>query len=38
MTYEFIQCLRKMIIKKIVLEKCVQQSLTDFVKVGWWHL
>lgn len=36
--HEFIQFLRNMIIKKKVLELCVQQSLKYFVKVVWWHL
>jgi len=27
-----------MIIKKTVLEECVQQTLKDSAKVLWWHL
>lgn len=36
--YKFIQFLHNKIIKKEVLEVCVQQSLKYFVKVLWWHL
>lgn len=38
MIHEFIQCLRNMIIKKTVLQMCVQQSLKDFAEMVWWHL